>query len=356
MPIYQAVAFKHEGLGKSTGYDYARTGTPTRDVLEDVLAEVEGGAGASVFSSGLSAIDTLLRLFKPGDHFIVTEDLYGGTMRIMESVYKQYGFSFTYVDTSDTDAVKKIFASKPVQGLFVEVPTNPILKVADVKALGALTKQYGASFIVDSTFISPVNMTPIALGADIVVHSATKYLSGHNDLVMGVLVAKDKEVAAEIKLLQNSIGAIPGPQDCWLLLRSLKTLSIRVKKQQENALAVATFLEKHPAVEEVYYPGLPSSPGHERSKSQSKGHGAMVSFRLKSAEKVPTILERVNVFFFAESLGSAESLVTFPSVQTHADIPAEEQKRLGIDDRLLRLSIGLEDSEDLIEDLHNALQ
>jgi cystathionine beta-lyase/cystathionine gamma-synthase len=351
LPIFTSAAFQHQGLGQSTGFDYSRTANPTRLVFEQTMAELDGGAGAAAFASGLAAIDSVLRLFDPGDKLVVTEDLYGGTTRLFEKFGRLLRLDFIYVDSTDTDAVAKALQTPGVKGLFVEIPTNPLLKVADLRSLGALAKKHQVLFIVDNTFLTPVLCRPLEYGADIVVYSATKYLGGHHDLIAGVAVAGTKELAERLAFIQNAVGAILGPFESWLLVRSLKTLNLRMKKHEENALAVASFLHKHPHVKSLHYPGLPSDPWNNALAGQSKGFCGMISFEVESREKVQQILSSVKVFLFAESLGGAESLVTFPIVQTHADIGPDMQEKLGITDCLLRLSIGLEDAEDLIEDL-----
>jgi cystathionine gamma-synthase len=336
MPVYQAATFQHSGLGESTGYDYARTKNPTRQALEEGLARLEGGARGLAFSSGMAAIHCALQLFKPGDHLLVTEDLYGGTYRLLEQVL---GVAYTFVDTTDPDAVRA--AVRPnTQGIFLETPTNPLMKVADIPAIAAIAREAGALLIVDSTFLTPCLLRPLEQGADIVVHSVTKYLAGHNDLVAGGLVAKDPAVGERLYFYQNAIGAILGPQDCWLVIRGMKTLALRMAQHQENARQVAAWLRAHPLVTEVFYPG----------------YGGMLSFNVTDAALVPQILRRVRLVLFAESLGGVESLITYPATQTHADIPAEVRERLGITDRLLRLSVGIEDAEDLIADLAQALE
>lgn len=356
MPLYASAIYRHPKLGQSTGFDYSRTANPTRSVLQDILAQLESGAGAAAFASGLAAIDAVLHLFKPGDHLLVTEDLYGGTIRLLDQIYAQYGLKITYVDTSDADKVASAFAQHQFQGVFIEIPTNPLLKVADLHQIVALSKKQNALVIVDNTFLTPVLCKPLDLGADIVVHSATKYLSGHNDLIGGAVISKDPKIAERIIYFQNSIGAILSPNDCWMLIRSLKTLAVRLKRQEENALAVAQFLTTQKRVTKVFYPGLPDNPGHDLLKKQSSGFGAMISIEVDEPDLVPRILEEIKVFFFAESLGGTESLITFPAVQTHFDIPEEERNRLGITNRLLRISIGLEDAEDLIADLKHVLR
>lgn len=353
-PIYQTATFRHPGLGQSTGYDYSRSGNPTRAALEDTLAALDSGAGAFAFASGLAAIATTLHLFSPGDRLLVTEDLYGGTFRLLEKVFGRLGLAATYVDTTDAAKVKAAF-TPDVKGVLVELPTNPLLKVADLKGIARIAKARGALLLVDNTFLTGALVRPIELGADIVLYSASKYLAGHNDVVAGAAVAATKELAEKLYFHQNAIGAVLGPQDSWLALRGLKTLSLRLERQCANALSVARYLAAHPAVAEVHYPGLETDAGHERLRELSKGFGGMVAFRLKDKTKVEHVLANVEVFLFAESLGGVESLITFPAVQTHADIAPETRQRLGITDDLLRLSIGIEDAGDLVADLAKVL-
>ncbi|GHV53634.1 cystathionine gamma-synthase [Deltaproteobacteria bacterium] len=353
--IQPSAAFRHPALGRSTGFDYSRTANPTRLTLEQTIAEYEGGDKAFAFSSGLAAIDAVMRLFVSGDALVVTEDLYGGTFRLFEQFGKALGIRFLYVDTSDTAAVAGALNTPGVKGLFVEVPTNPLLKVADLASLGALAKEKQVLYIVDNTFLTPVACKPFTFGADVVVYSATKYLGGHNDLIAGLAVARSKEWSERLAYIQNATGAILGPFDSWLLLRSLKTLSLRLKKHEANALAVAAFLSSHPRVKNLHYPGLPSDPGFKILSAQSGSFGGMVSFEVDSRAAVERILASVKVFLFAESLGATESLITYPVVQTHADIHPEIREKIGLTDKLLRLSIGLEDAEDLISDLSAVL-
>ncbi|GAB1535596.1 PLP-dependent aspartate aminotransferase family protein [Geovibrio sp. ADMFC3] len=355
-PIHQCATFRHPALGQSTGYDYSRTANPTRQALENAMAELENGARGLAFSSGMAAVDNVIRLLSPNDKVVITEDLYGGTYRIFQKVYAQYGIEAVYVDTSDIRAVEAALNDRAVKMLFVEVPTNPMLKVADIKALGELAKKRGIIFVVDNTFLSPYSLRPLDLDADIVLHSATKYLNGHNDVVAGVLVTKTQELGDRLFFFQNSVGSILSPNDSWLVLRGLKTLHLRIEKQSANALAVAEFLEKHPKVKKVFYPGLKSHQGHAVQAKQAKCFGGMVSFEVDEPALVPQILKSVKVFHFAESLGGTESLITFPAVQTHADIEPEIRERLGVTDRLLRLSIGVEHGDDLINDLKNAIE
>jgi cystathionine gamma-synthase len=354
-PIYQTASFAHAELGLSTGYDYSRTSNPTRHALEEALTEAEGGARACAFASGLAAIDALLRLFQPGDRLIVTEDLYGGTFRLFEQCARPFGLEAIYVDTSDTDAVRHAFAQCGAKGLFVESPTNPLLKVADLPALAELARKHNAVFIVDNTFLTPFLQKPLALGAHLTTYSATKYLAGHNDVVAGAVVAATPELGEKIAFYQNAVGGILGPMDCWLTLRGLKTLPLRLQRQQDNALRIAQWLNEHPRVPRVYYPGLSAHPGHHILLRDGIGFGGMIAFEVDEPARVPAILKNVQTFLFAESLGGVESLITYPLVQTHADMDAALLQRLNINDRLLRLSVGIEHVDDLIADLESLL-
>lgn len=354
-PIYQCATFRHPALGESTGFDYSRTANPTRQALEQAMAELEGGARGLAFSSGMAAVDNVVRLLAPKDKVLITEDLYGGTYRLFQKVYAQYGIEAVYVDTSNTEAVKKALEDSLVKMLFVEVPTNPLLKIADIKELGKLAAEKNVLYVVDNTFLAPCTLRPLDLGADIVLHSATKYLGGHNDVVAGIVVTKTAELGEKLFFFQNSVGSILSPNDSWLILRGLKTLHLRVERQEKNALTVAKFLETHPRVKKVFYPGLKSHSGYETQLKQAKGFGGMVSFEVDDNLLVPEILRKVSVFLFAESLGGTESLITFPSVQTHADIGIEIRDRVGVTDKLLRLSVGIEHEDDLINDLKIAL-
>ncbi|WP_415238258.1 trans-sulfuration enzyme family protein [Seleniivibrio woodruffii] len=356
VPVYNSATYRHPALGQSTGYDYSRTKNPTRQALEDAIADAENGARGLAFSSGLAAVDNIIRLLKPADKILVTEDLYGGTYRLFQQVYAVYGIEAVYVDTSDISQVREALKDASIKMIFVENPTNPLLKVADIKAISAEAASRDILTVVDNTFLSPCFQNPLDLGADIVLHSATKYLGGHNDVVAGVIVTKTQELGDRLAFFQNAVGSILGPNDAYLVLRGMKTLHLRVKKQAENALAVAKFLETHPRVTKVFYPGLESHSGHRLLKEQGRGFGAMVSFELDDPKLLPVILEKVKVFLFAESLGGVESLITFPAVQTHADIEPEVRERLGVTDRLLRASIGVEDADDLIGDLKQALE
>ncbi len=354
VPIYQTATFRHPGLGRSTGYDYSRTANPTRTALERVAAELEGGAAGFAFASGLAAIATTLMLLRPGDHLVVSEDLYGGTYRLLEQVFAGYGLAATYVDTTDFTAVEAALAPA-TRALFVETPSNPLMLVSDLRALGALARERRLLSVCDNTFMTPYLQRPLDLGWDLAVHSATKYLGGHNDLVAGLVVAREPEVARRVGFLQNAVGAVLGPQDSWLLLRGLKTLALRLDRQQANAERIARWLAARPAVERVYYPGLPEHPGHDTHLAQARGAGGMLSFALKDAALVARVLGRLRLISFAESLGGVESLITFPARQTHADVPEEVRARLGVTDRLLRISVGIEAVEDLLADLDQAL-
>ena len=354
VPIYPSATYRHPGVGESTGYDYTRSGNPTRQVLENGLAELEGGSRGLVFSSGMAALTTFFLHFSQGDHLIVSEDLYGGTYRVLDQIFANFGLTVSYVNTTDTEAVAAAISDQ-TRALLVETPGNPLLGISDLAALGKLCQKHEILFAVDNTFLSPLLQRPFEFGADVVIYSATKYLGGHNDLCAGVLIARDQELGEKLYFLQNSTGAILPPFDCWLLLRSLKTLSLRIDQHCKNALIVAKWLEQHPKVTEIYYPGLKQHPGHELSKIQAKGFGGMLSFRVSSAEQARTVLKRLKLISFAESLGGVESLMTLPAIQTHADIPEAERERLGICERLLRLSVGTESVEDIIADLEQAL-
>jgi cystathionine beta-lyase/cystathionine gamma-synthase len=355
VPIYQTASFAHPALGQSTGFDYSRTSNPTRLALEETLAVAEGGHRGFAFASGLAAIDTVLRLLDARSRVVVTEDLYGGTFRLFEKAARSFGIEALYVDTSDTEAVRRALKEPEVRALFIESPTNPLLKIANLPVLIALARGVGAVTIVDNTFLTSCRQRPLDLGADLVVYSATKYLAGHNDVVAGALVARTAEWSERVAFLQNAVGAVLGPQDSWLTLRGLKTLPLRIRQQEENAGRLAAWLKRHPRVRRVYYPGLPEHPGHDTLRSQASGFGAMIAFEVEDATRVPAILAGVNVFLFAESLGGVESLITYPRVQTHADMAPAVLDRLGIGTGLLRLSVGIENVADLIQDLENVL-
>ncbi|HBA71993.1 MAG: cystathionine gamma-synthase [Geobacteraceae bacterium GWC2_55_20] len=355
VPVYQTATFRHPGLGQSTGYDYSRSGNPTRQALEDGIARLDGAARGFAYSSGMAAIANLLLLFKSGDHIIVTEDLYGGTCRLFDKVFNQFGLSFSYVDTSDTAAVRAALQPS-TKAVFVETLTNPLLKFADLPAISAICKENRLLLIADNTFLTPYLLRPLDQGADIAVYSATKYLAGHNDTVAGLVTVKAPALAERVYFHQNSVGATLGPQDSWLVIRGMKTLSVRLDRHQENAQKIATWLASHPRITKVYYPGLSEHPDHDLMKRNARGFGAMIAFEVDNHALVEQVLLKTGLISFAESLGGVESLITFPEVQTHADIPPELRARLGINNVLLRLSVGIEDAEDLIADLKQALE
>ncbi|MBY3622571.1 aminotransferase class I/II-fold pyridoxal phosphate-dependent enzyme [Acinetobacter sp. CUI P1] len=354
-PIYNATAFRHPKLGQSTGFDYSRTKSPTRSVLENAAAELESGDAGFACSSGMAAIQTVLTLFAQGDHLIVSLDLYGGTYRLLERIMSKFGITASYVDTNDLDALEA--SRRPnTKAVFIETPTNPLMMITDIEAVCTWARHHGLLSIVDNTLLTPFFQRPIELGADIVVHSATKYLGGHNDVLAGLIVSKGVELSAEIAILHNSIGAVLGPTDSYQLMRGLKTLALRMERHESNALAIAHYLLEHPAIAEVFHPGLPNHPGHEIQKRQSSGNTGIFSFKLKDARYVEPLLRHIRLIAFAESLGGVESLMTYPAVQTHADIPVEIRNAVGVDDRLLRFSVGIEHAEDLIADLGQALE
>jgi len=345
MPIHQSATFEHPALGQSTGFDYSRSSNPTRLALEEGLASLEGADGGFAFASGMAAITAVLTYFKSGDHFVVTEDAYGGTYRIFNQIFSKFGLTATFVDTSDLKAVASAIQGNTV-AIFFESPTNPMLKVADTQRIIDLAKAHGLLSIVDNTFLTPVYQQPLQMGADIVIHSASKYLSGHNDVIAGAVMTKGAELTEAMAYIQKSTGAILGPQDSWLLMRGLKTLSLRIKHQCESAYRIAQWLKGHPMVASLNYPGI----------ERHQPYGAMISFTLQSPEACATVLQALQIIRFAESLGGTESLITYPCTQTHAEMPIEYRNRLGITDCLLRFSVGIEDAQDLISDLAQALK
>jgi len=354
VPIYQTSTFVQEELGKNKGYEYARTSNPTRAALELNLAALEGGRFSFAFASGMAAINALLSLLKAGDHVVAGHNLYGGTFRLFERVLKDFGLSFSYVNTWRLEDVQSAFRPN-TRLMFIETPTNPIMEITDIAATAAVAHGRGVWLAVDNTFMSPYFQRPLQLGADLVVHSTTKYLNGHSDGVGGAVMLNDPSLAERLKFLQNAAGAILGPFDSWLILRGVKTLAIRMLKHNENGLAVARFLQGHPKVKRVHYPGLPSHPQHELAKSQMKGFGGMLSFETGSLENARIVLKSVKLCSLAESLGGVETLISHPATMTHASVPAEARNRLGITDGLVRISVGIEDLEDIIADLEQAL-
>lgn len=353
-PIYQTATFRHPALGESTGFDYTRTVNPTRKVLEDGIAALEEGVAGFAFASGMAAITAVLMLYSAGDHLVVVADCYGGTYRVLDKIFARFGLTTTFVDGSNTGEIAAAF-TPATRAILVETPTNPLMKIASIRAIVALARPRGIHTIVDNTFLTPYFQRPLTLGADIVIHSATKYLAGHNDLLCGLVVAREAGLAEKIGFIQNSTGGVLSPADSWLLIRGIKTLALRMEKHNANATLVAEWLTHHPRVRKVYYPGLPGHPGKGVHEFQATGNGGMLSFAVDDTALVPQVLARVRLVKFAESLGGVESLITFPAFQTHADIPPATREKLGIDDKLLRLSVGIEDSGDIIEDLNQAL-
>ncbi|SDW99009.1 cystathionine gamma-synthase [Marininema mesophilum] len=351
--IHRVRLYTHPALGESTGYDYTRTGNPTRQALEEAIADLEGGQRGFACSSGMAAIQTIMGLFSQGDHLIVSLDLYGGTYRLFEEILTRYGITFSYVDLRDLEAIRN--ASRPeTQGVFIESPTNPLMRVTDIRAVCLLAQEKGWLAIVDSTFMTPWFQRPLELGADLVVHSGTKYLGGHNDVLAGLIVTRGEELSERVFTLHNSMGAVLSPQDSWLLMRGMKTLALRMEKHQENAIVLTQFLSGHPAVESVFYPTT-LADDRQVQESQASGYGGMLSFRVKDPKWVPAFLSSLKLISFAESLGGVESLLTYPWTQTHADIPEHIRRQVGVCDKLLRLSVGIENLDDLIDDLSQAL-
>lgn len=353
-PIYQVSTYKQEAVGKFKGYEYSRTGNPTRHALEELIADVEYGHAGFAFGSGMAAISSVMMLFSAGDHVILTDDVYGGTYRVMNKVLNRFGLEFTFVDTGDLEQVKAA-VQENTKAVFIETPTNPLLKVTDIGAVATFAKGNGLLTIVDNTFMTPYFQNPISLGADIVLHSATKYIGGHSDVVAGLVVVNTAQLAEELHFVQNSVGAILGPQDSWLLMRGLKTLGIRMEETNTNAQQIAEFLDGHEAVESVIYPGLDSHSGKALMEKQARGFGGMISFDVGSKEKADDLLGKLKYFTLAESLGAVESLISVPAQMTHASIPEDRRAELGITEGLVRISVGIEDVEDLIEDLQRAL-
>ncbi|WP_417865848.1 trans-sulfuration enzyme family protein [Xanthomarina gelatinilytica] len=356
VPVYQTSTFVQEAPGQNKGFDYARSNNPTRKVLEDVVAQLEGGHSAFAFATGLAAIDAVLKLLSAGDEIIAVDDIYGGAYRLFTHVYEKLGIKVHYVDTTDAENVANVISSK-TKLVWIESPTNPTLKVSDIQEISKIAKSVNALLVVDNTFASPIAQKPIALGADIIIHSGTKYIGGHSDLVAGLVVTKTKELSEKLKFVQNASGGILGPWDCFLTIRGIETLELRYRKQCDNAFAVAAFLANHEAVENVYFPGLVSHKNHDVAKRQQNGlFGGIVSFTLKedTQEAANKFVTNTTYFKLAESLGGVKSLLCHPPQMTHASIPREKRLQSGIKDSLIRLSCGIEDSEDLINDLSQA--
>lgn len=355
-PIYQTSTYAQSAPGQHKGYEYARTQNPTRSALEQSLAALENGRFGICYGSGLAAMDAVLRTLKPGDEILSSNDLYGGSYRLMTKVYEKYGIKTHFLDFTDLEALRQTINER-TRLLWIETPTNPMLNVVDIEAICQIAKQRGVTSCVDNTFASPYLQNPLDLGADVVLHSATKYLGGHSDVVLGALITNDESLAEQFHFFQNAVGAVSGPQDCFLVLRGVKTLHLRVERACQNAVQIADFLKTQPAVEKVYYPGFPEHPGHEIAKKQMRHFGGMVSFTLKADtfEQASAVMSKAQIFTLAESLGGVESLIGHPASMTHASIPRAERLKVGMTDSLIRLSVGVEDVEDLMEDLRQAL-
>ncbi len=355
-PIYETATYVLDEVGKDKGFDYTRSSNPTRQVLEKNLAAIEGGEYAVCFSSGMAAVDSCTKMLSAGDHVVCSDDVYGGTSRHFNRVLTRYGLAFTYVDSSQPETVRQAIRPE-TKMLWVETPTNPLLKITDIEAMAAIAKEHDLLFGVDSTFATPVFLRPLELGADIVMHSTTKYLSGHNQLIGGVVITNRQDIYDEMKFVQKTIGAVPSPFDCWLTLMGVKTLHLRMARHAENAQRVAEFLEAHPKVARVIYPGLPSHPQHDIAKAQMSGFSGMISFELKGGIPAGTaVMNNVELCALAESLGAVETMITHPATMTHAEVPAEERHARGLSDGLVRLSVGIEDVDDIVADLAQALE
>ena len=353
-PIFQTSTYVQPELGRHTGYEYARVQNPTREAWERSAADLEGGTTGIAFSSGLSAIETAVLTLSAGDHVVTEENTYGGTTRMFNHVLKRLGLEFTYIDSRNADNIRT--AMRPNTKLVhVETPSNPLMRVCDLVAAAEIAHAGGARLMVDNTFASPYNQRPLEVGADFVAHSTTKYLGGHSDVIGGMLVVADEELAEELLFIRKSTGPVPGPMDCWLCLRGVKTLDVRMERHNTNGQAVAEYLEAHPAVTRVHYPGLPSHPQHELAARQMSGFSGMVSFELGTPGAVKTVVESLEIFLLAESLGGVESMSNVPSLMTHASVPPDRREVMGITDSLIRLSVGIEHPDDLIEDLAQAL-
>jgi cystathionine beta-lyase/cystathionine gamma-synthase len=353
-PVFQTSTYRQNAIGDHTGYEYARTQNPTREALEANVAALEGAAHGIAFASGLGAISTLAQTLESGDEIVCTENVYGGTYRVFDQVFRKLGIGFHFVDTSDLEATEAAFTDR-TKILFVETPTNPVLQITDIAAAAELAHAKGARLVVDNTFMTPYLQKPLSLGADAVLHSVTKYLNGHSDVVGGIMLTSDEDLHERLRFLQNAAGAVPGPWDCWLVLRGTKTLHLRMRQHDESARAIVEVLDGHAGVVKLYYPGLESHPGHEVAKRQQKGFGGMVSLDVGSLVNAQKFVEQLELFTLAESLGGVESLVCHPASMTHAAVPEADRNRIGVTDGLVRLSVGVEDTEDLIADVGKAL-
>lgn len=356
-PIYQTSTYAQTSPGSHKGYEYSRTGNPTRTALENALASIENGNYGLAFASGLASIDAIMKLLEPGDEVISTNDLYGGTFRLFSKIFKKFGINFHFIGMEDAGHIEK-FVNNKTKIIWVETPTNPMLNIIDIQKCAEISKRNGIMLVVDNTFATPYLQCPLNFGADIVMHSATKYLGGHSDVVMGALVVKDKELADRLYFIQNASGAICGPMDSFLVLRGIKTLHVRMQRHCENGSAIAHYLKSHPKVQRVYWPGFEDHPNHKIARAQMNDYGGMLSFNIKGNQKADaiTVLENLKIFTLAESLGGVESLSGHPASMTHASIPKEEREKTGVTDSLIRLSVGIESEKDLIEDLENALK
>ncbi len=353
-PIFQTSTYVQPKLGEHLGFEYARTRNPTRDALERNVAALEGATHGFAFGSGMAAIDTVLRLLQTGDHVICGENVYGGTHRLMTHVFERFGLAFTFVDARSREAIEGA-VTPATRMVFAETPTNPMMRLTDLAAIGELGRQWGLITVVDNTFATPCFQRPIEFGIEIVLHSTTKYLNGHSDVVGGLVVTTRDDLAERLAFLQNAAGAIPGPQDCWLTLRGIKTLGVRMRQHDESGRSIAAWLERHPAVQRVYYPGLASHEQHALACQQMRGFGGMISIELGTRDRAQRVLERLRIFALAESLGGVESLVGHPASMTHASVPMELREAMGLTDSLIRFSVGIEDEQDLLEDLDQAL-
>ena len=354
-PVYQTATYVLEEVGRDKGYDYTRASNPTREVLENNLAALDGGKHGICFSSGMAAVDSLMKLFNSGDHIICSDDVYGGVSRLYNNLLVNYDLSFTYVNSSNPKEVEDAIQTN-TKLIWIETPTNPLLKVTDLDAVGKIAKKHGILYGVDSTFSTPALLRPLKFGADITMHSTTKYLSGHNQIIGGVLITNNEELSEKLKFIQKTVGAVPSPFDCWLTLLGIKTLSLRMKRHCENAQAIAEFLENHTEVEKVTYPGLPSHPQHEIARVQMEGFSGMISMELKGGIAAGiNLMNSLELCSLAESLGAVETMITHPATMTHADVPKEERLARGLTDGLVRLSVGIEDKDDIIADLNQAL-
>jgi len=355
VPIYQTSTYRQNGVGQPKQYEYSRSGNPTRFALEELIKELEGGYQGFAFASGLAATHTIFSMFRSGDHIILGDDVYGGTFRLLHQVFEKSGLRYTLVETNKPEAIAAAIEPE-TKAVFLETPTNPLLKITDIAMVAEIAKAHGLLTIVDNTFATPYFQKPLQLGADIVIHSATKYLGGHSDVVAGLAVVKDEPIAKQVGFMQNAIGGVLGPHDSWLIQRSIKTLALRMEAHQSNALQVAQFLVEHPAVAHVYYPGLADHKDHDIARKQMTGFSGMISFELKKEAQVASFVEALRVFTLAESLGGVESLIEVPAIMTHASIPKALREQAGIKDGLIRLSVGIEYVDDLLADLDTALQ